>query len=179
MSPELADSDPRKWIYSHHTGAKHSILERYLGAWFAILGAVHRGRTYPRLIVLDGFAGRGRYRDGELGSPRIIHARAVSAIERGIASNVALLCGDADPSNFEELGRVMGEVSHERVDVRVRCRPFAESAVILRRYLERQSIVPPTFVFADPFGFAGVPLDADECRRGVAPPHARAVADDS
>src|SRR5262245_3338604 len=126
MAPELADSDPQKWIYSRHTEAKHSILERYLGAWFAILGATHRGRAYPQLIVLDGFAGRGRYTGGELGSPRIIFDRAVSAIERGIASNVVLLCGETDEDNLEELHRVMDEVEHPRVDVRIRERPFAE-----------------------------------------------------
>jgi three-Cys-motif partner protein len=65
---KLADHDLRKWVYTAHTGAKHEIVDRYLATWLRILGAVHGGRTYPRLIIFDGFAGRARYRDGELGS---------------------------------------------------------------------------------------------------------------
>ncbi len=71
MSRELADSDPEKWVYSQHAAAKHEILRRYLGAWLPILGSRH-----PKLVIYDGFAGRGRYRDGEDGSPVLTFKRA-------------------------------------------------------------------------------------------------------
>jgi three-Cys-motif partner protein len=49
-----------------HTEAKHKILDRYLKAWFPILGSANK-----RIIYLDGFAGPGEYYGGEDGSPII------------------------------------------------------------------------------------------------------------
>ncbi len=60
---KLADHDLRKWVHSEHTRAKHEILERYLGAWLSIRGAVRRARAYAQLIIFDGLA--GRYRGGD------------------------------------------------------------------------------------------------------------------
>jgi three-Cys-motif partner protein len=54
------------WEYPEHTQAKHDILGHYLDAWFPILSS-----TPGRILVLDGFAGRGVYNDGSPGSPII------------------------------------------------------------------------------------------------------------
>lgn len=56
------------WSLPPHTEAKHKILRYYLGAWFAIMA---QSRMVSRINFLDGFAGRGRYDDGEPGSPLI------------------------------------------------------------------------------------------------------------
>lgn len=150
--PQLSDHDPAKWDYTEHTRAKHSILERYLGAWLSILG------NAPSLIILDGFAGRGVYNNGEPGSPRIIFDRAAGAISRGITSKVTLLCGETDPENLNKLKKVMGEVANEKIDVRIRECAFAESGEIVAGWLEKRRKPVPTFVFADPYGFSGIPL---------------------
>lgn len=52
----VRDNDPQKWIYKEHTRAKHELLEKYLGGWISILGSRHE-----RLLIFDGFAGRGEY----------------------------------------------------------------------------------------------------------------------
>ena len=52
MSHDLADHDPRKWVYTEHARAKHAIQHTYLGAWLAILGT-----HFSPLILFDGFAG--------------------------------------------------------------------------------------------------------------------------
>ena len=52
----LADSDPKKWVKPIQTQKKHQILKSYLDTWFPILGS-----WAEPLVVLDGFAGRGRY----------------------------------------------------------------------------------------------------------------------
>jgi three-Cys-motif partner protein len=54
------------WEASAHTLAKIAILKNYLQAWFRILGTTRKGET---LLVIDGFAGPGRYSGGEEGSP--------------------------------------------------------------------------------------------------------------
>ncbi|MFN3485033.1 MAG: three-Cys-motif partner protein TcmP [Planctomycetota bacterium] len=54
------------WEIDPHTAAKHEILQRYLEAWFPILGSQHQ-----HVVYIDGFAGPGRYKGGELGSPII------------------------------------------------------------------------------------------------------------
>jgi three-Cys-motif partner protein len=54
------------WEIDLHTQAKHEILRRYLGAWFPILS-----RYSGRIVYIDGFAGPGRYKGGEPGSPLV------------------------------------------------------------------------------------------------------------
>ena len=63
------------WKISPHTEAKHVLLKAYLDQWFPIL-AQSRPRSLERLIYIDGFAGPGKYKDGEPGSPVV----AISAI---------------------------------------------------------------------------------------------------
>lgn len=61
------------WELEPHTAAKHEILRRYLQAWAPILS---QGK-FPNLVIVDGFAGPGRYSRGEEGSP-IISIKAVT-----------------------------------------------------------------------------------------------------
>ena len=58
------------WPIARPTQAKHTILRKYLDAWLPILGA---GRyAHEHLVLIDGFAGPGRYLGGEPGSPLIM-----------------------------------------------------------------------------------------------------------
>jgi three-Cys-motif partner protein len=149
------------------TRAKREILRRYLAAWLPILGRRHRGRAFPRLIIYDGFAGRGRYvREehgefvpAEAGSPLLIHAAAARAVEDGIASEVTLLCSEANTVNYEHLVEELEQFDDPRVEVRHRQVEFADRAGELADWLATRRPRVPTFVFADPFGFRGVPLD--------------------
>ena len=54
------------WKREPHTEGKHLVLESYLKAWFPIMGKRRR-----RILFVDGFAGPGKYRDGEEGSPLV------------------------------------------------------------------------------------------------------------
>ena len=73
----VRDNDLDKWIYKEHTRVKHELLDKYLGGWLPILGRWNR-----RLIIVDGFAGRGEYADGSDGSPVIILRKAAELINR-------------------------------------------------------------------------------------------------
>src|SRR4051812_10923887 len=58
------------WPMRPTTAAKHTILRKYLDAWLPILGGGRYASDY--LILIDGFAGPGRYSTGEDGSPLLM-----------------------------------------------------------------------------------------------------------
>jgi hypothetical protein len=66
------------WDLAPHTAAKLDILGAYLRAWFPILS---RGRNFDRIIYIDGFAGPGRYNQGEDGSPIVALKAALGAMD--------------------------------------------------------------------------------------------------
>jgi three-Cys-motif partner protein len=58
------------WPLEPATAAKHQLYQRYLDAWWPILlQPSHNGRSWSRVTYLDAFAGPGRYKGGEPGSP--------------------------------------------------------------------------------------------------------------
>ena len=164
--PKLADDDPRKWEYSEHTRAKHEILSRYLGAWYRILG---KSRA-PRLVIFDGFAGRAEYTSGESGSPVLIYEAAVRAVGDGVAQQIEILCSEANSSNFASLQTVTARLPEcAGVKLRTREEEFAPAATRVAQWLADQRGTIPTFLFVDPFGFTGVPLDVIKALMSV--PH--------
>jgi three-Cys-motif partner protein len=158
LSRELADSDPEKWVYSQHAAAKHEILRRYLGAWLPILGSRH-----PKLVIYDGFAGRGRYRDGQDGSPVLTFRRACEAVDAGRPQEVSIRCVEYDRDNYLHLSDVIGELKHDGVSIDARQERFDvvanEVADYEKQIRQERGRVPPIFFFADPFGFSGVRLE--------------------
>lgn len=159
---DIPDSADEKWVLKAHSQAKHQILHRYLGAWLAILGQAKRGqaRAFKQLVLVDGFAGRGTYVDGEPGSPRVMYERAVEVVEAGLAERVLIRCSEKDATNFEHLEKVCAELPERpRVKIKPSLETFQEIAEHLADWAEQQHPPPPTFVFADPFGVTGVSLD--------------------
>ena len=67
------------WERDLHTAAKHTLLRRYLSAWFPIMASQFRdfGITF-----FDGFAGPGEYTNAQESSPAI-------AMEQALRSDVA------------------------------------------------------------------------------------------
>jgi three-Cys-motif partner protein len=155
MSRELADSDPRKWAYTEHARAKHAIQRTYLGAWLAILGT-----RFSPLVLFDGFAGRGRYEGGEEGSPLLFWRRAVEAVDTGRPSEVRIRCVEANADNYRNLCEVTAGLERPGVTIKATHGKFAQEAAAAAGRLRSWSRTPPpSFWTADPYGFAGVPLD--------------------
>jgi hypothetical protein len=158
LSRDLADSDPEKWVYSEHAAAKHEILRRYLGAWLPILGTAHN-----RLVIYDGFAGRGRYTGDEPGSPVLIFRRAVEAVDAGRPHEVSIRCVEADRENHTHLHQTISELTHPAVTIQTRHERFDvvanEAADHAAHVRQMRGQIPPIFFFADPFGFTGVRLN--------------------
>jgi three-Cys-motif partner protein len=157
---DLPDDADEKWQYTEHAAAKHEILSRYLDAWLAILGRRRKGSTFrhPRLVLVDGFAGRGRYVGGEPGSPAVMFDRAVRAVETGYAERVVIRCAEPNKTNFKHLQEVCAELKHERVEILPRQQTFASIGAGVAAWARAQKVAVPTFVMVDPYGVRGVEL---------------------
>lgn len=153
---DVPDHADEKWDYPEHTAAKHEILKRYLGAWLSILG---RGK-HPRLVLLDGFAGRGKYMEGQPGSPAIMFDRACAVAEAGLVQEVWLRCSEPNSINFGHLKGVCDNLPHnEKVKVRPTRETFEDVAQKFIKFAKAEKRPPPTFVMVDPYGVKGVRLE--------------------
>ena len=99
------DSDPEKWILKEHTTIKHEILGKYLNPWARILSKYNQ-----RLVVVDGFAGRGEYTDGDGqrrvgGSPIIL----MNLNNQPIVEELVCICVEKNTDNYNNLCRVIEE----------------------------------------------------------------------
>lgn len=159
--PVSADSDPAKWEYPAHTRAKHEILKHYLGGWFPKLALGGN----QRVLFLDGFAGRGRYINGEPGSPIIALETLLdhSHFDRMAGREFVFMFIEADSDNVARLRQVVEEFQAKRapwpanVKVNIDDGTFEDTAAELIEYLEEQKrTLAPTFAFVDPFGFKGM-----------------------
>ena len=145
------------WSMTRHTAAKHTILRKYLDAWMPILGGGRYAREH--LVLIDGFAGPGRYSTGEDGSPLLMiktyleHSGEIAAtphfffIEED-EGRVAHLRTEIDALGLPvgaEIGVIHG--------------PFdAEFPSLVERLEARFGTLPPTFAFIDPFGASDLPV---------------------
>src|SRR4051812_21902863 len=84
-----------RWKRSGHTEAKHKILTEYLAAWIPILAQLP---AVDDLILIDGFAGPGRYEDNEKGSPLLMldaYARRRDRPRLGVTAHFFFIEQDA------------------------------------------------------------------------------------
>ena len=146
------DADPGKWNYTEHTETKHELLEKYLGGWLAILGTRNR-----KLLVVDGFAGKGEYAGGEGGSPVIIHLKANELIAAGKVDQVICIFVERNEENFRDLKSVLNELP-QNPSVEVVAPKAAEFEDVVDNLFEKypDGNVIPSFWLIDPFGFTGM-----------------------
>ena len=150
------------WPLEPHTAAKHSILRRYLQAYYPKLAS-----TRGRIDFVDGFAGPGVYSGGEPGSPII--ALDALAEHRHLPNmghcTFAYLFIEEDPDRFEMLQGILGGREHpSNVEIKVCCGTFEEhigEAFDGLEALKDLGLLPsrPSFVMVDPFGVKGLPLE--------------------
>ena len=141
------------WDCAPHTKAKHLILEKYLNAWFPILGRYHQ-----RIIYMDGFAGPGEYTGGEKGSP-IVALNLAKNHTANFTGELNFYFVENDAKRFDHLKSMVEEDKYPAnftVDLQQ-----GEFANVLANDLDNfdQKGLPnaPIFAFIDPFGFSGVP----------------------
>lgn len=149
-----ADQDDTIWERGPHTAGKHLVLERYLQAWFSILG-----KTQQRILFVDGFAGPGEYVGGERGSP-LIALRALSEHSHRslIKAETVCLFIEKDAERCKHLRRCVDEERPSLPNncrVKVICGKFDETMTDILNDLDEKA---PSFVMIDPFGVSDTPM---------------------
>lgn len=150
----MAKKLPTVWKMEPHTEAKHIILRRYLQAWFPIMT-----RWNGRVLYIDGFAGPGKYIDGQIGSP-IIALGAALEVAPKMTGEMSLLFIELDPKRLEVLKQEVAEFALPK-NIAVDCvhGKFDETMTgILASLEEQRKRLAPTFAFLDPFGFSHTPF---------------------
>ena len=142
------------WEIEPHTEAKHVILGRYLYAWLPIIT-----RWNGRIVYIDGFAGPGEYIGGKDGSP-IIAIKAVLDHRTNIKSKVVMLFIEADKKRCKFLEEKIAKIKlPSNLRIEYKCKKFEEALKEIFDYLDEQkTVLAPSFVFIDPFGFSGMPM---------------------
>lgn len=142
------------WAIEPHTQAKHEILTRYLDAWFPILASWN-----TKVLFIDGFAGPGRYEDGEPGSPLLAIDAASKRQNMLKNSTVMFLFNESDKPRHDELATQLEDAElPDNFQVYLEHGQFVDLADRLVANRGDRSFVP-TFAFVDPFGWAGIPLE--------------------
>lgn len=144
------------WEIEPRTRAKHEILRRYLQAWFPILAKRH-----PRIVYLDGFAGPGRYSNGEEGSPIIALNAARSQYAHLKSSEPVFVFVEDDIARAKHLAEV--EIPALRLPGHFRVlTPAGTFEATLTALLDdldqKKHEIAPTFALVDPFGITGLPF---------------------
>jgi three-Cys-motif partner protein len=149
----MALPDETIWNIEPHTAAKHVILRTYLGAWFAIL-TTHHGR----IIYIDGFAGPGRYTNGQPGSP-IIALECARTHKAALKSEIIFVFIEKDQDRAENLRKEVAAIRlPDNFKVAVEEGTFAkELNEALDKIEQAGKQIAPTFALIDPFGFSGIP----------------------
>ncbi len=143
------------WPLDPHTAAKHSILRRYLQAYYPKLG--RRGRV----LFVDGFAGPGVYEGGEPGSPIIALDSLTKHRYFPKMSNCefVFLFIEEDVDRAQHLESLISARSDPpNVKADVRCGTFEDH---MKQALDSlgETELAPAFIMVDPFGVKGLPLD--------------------
>ncbi|MEE9140669.1 MAG: three-Cys-motif partner protein TcmP [Alphaproteobacteria bacterium] len=144
------------WPLKPRTRAKHEILKRYLQAWTPILSL----GGFREILYIDGFAGPGRYSEGEPGSPVIALNAAINQ-RVGIEATVRFFFVEKDADRARVLQEIVNGIrrpANFKVRVAGECTFEAAFAELLESYTHKGKGLPPTFAFIDPFGWKGVPF---------------------
>ncbi len=142
------------WELEPHTAAKHLILRHYLEAWFPILSKYHN-----RLVYYDGFAGPGRYKQGEEGSP-IVALRVAMEHSAGLDSELVFRFVEEREDRAKHLEDEIGRLDPpNNFKWKVIPGEFKTALSETLDYLDNKRLaIAPTFAFIDPFGIKGLPF---------------------
>jgi len=143
------------WQLEPHTRAKHEILKRYLQAWMVILS---QGK-FSEILYIDGFAGPGEYKGGEVGSP-IIALDAALGFKPPLTAKVHFLFVEARDDRADHLRKQVAlRTLPPNFRVIVDCGVTFETSFKGRyQSFVRNGRLIPTFAFIDPFGWTGAPF---------------------
>lgn len=155
--------NPVLWPLDDHTRAKHRVLRSYLDAWIPVMAQqalkvqpMMLGE--PRLLLVDGFAGPGRYTTGEPGSPLIMLAALLEhrAFPRFGGVKFLYLFIEHDLRRAAHLRDEIARIDvPDNVQVNVVDGEFEDTfGEVVEGVHESGHRLVPTFAFIDPFGYS-------------------------
>jgi three-Cys-motif partner protein len=116
---------------------KHEIL-KYLRPFIAKTGKYSPGN---RVVIMDGFAGSGRYLDGAPGSPVVI-AEAAKGLDRKVECHFV----EKDKATYEQLCQVLEQHAGS-----IQAHPWHGTAEARLPYVLERANGLPLFLFIDPY----------------------------
>lgn len=142
------------WPRKPHTEGKHLVMRYYLDRWLPIVG-----RHSSRILIVDGFAGPGRYAHGEEGSPAIA-MRALVEHPAPIRSEVVFIFVEKDKKRYKCLKNIVAEWC-PKLPEGASARVFKDNFnAFLSDQLEslrvNRETMAPAFIMSDPFGIKGL-----------------------
>ena len=160
--------EPVLWELDDHTRAKHRVLEAYLAAWLPVMGqqaikVQGRSKDAPRLLIVDGFCGPGRYETGEMGSPLIMLKTLLEHdyFERISGVKFIFLFIEHDKRRIDHLNSELANLEiPDNVEVMVEHGEFETTfgRIVEETHGEEGMTLVPTFAFIDPFGYTKAPM---------------------
>jgi three-Cys-motif partner protein len=123
---------------------KHAILTGYVVPFASKTGSRSVGH---RVVLVDGYAGAGRYEDGQPGSPALLAQALRTPALAG--RNVECYFIEQDHTTFEHLSTVLSE---EDPDGRLGWAAWEGSVEEHLPDLQARAEGVPLFLFLDPFG---------------------------
>lgn len=164
----LSVTEPVLWTLERHTAAKHRVLRAYLDAWIPVIAQqALRARRFsgerPRLLLVDGFAGPGRYEKGQPGSPLIMLEALLShaAFPRLGDVEFVFLFIEHDKRRIEHLEGLVAALGPlpSNVTVHIIHGEFEEEfGKLLDEATGSGRRLVPTFAFIDPFGYSSASM---------------------
>lgn len=152
--------DETTWSIPEWTAAKHQLLSEYLKAWYPILASREK-----RIGYIDGFAGPGRYDDGEPGSPIVALETLLDHTGfAGFDCDFVFKFIEADDERADLLSREIERLAESRggfpanISWSVEGTTFVESTTSFLDGLGSKHRLIPALVLIDPFGFKGAPM---------------------
>lgn len=144
--------------YRAQTLAKHTILEKYIYAFFNIM------KTFggDNLVYIDGFAGRGTY-TGEDGHP--VDGSPLRALQKiaslpDLAKKVTTIFIEKDKVLFDQLAEHLKRFHSKHPEIREPHLGNGEFSEVMTKQLDLLAAdgksLAPAFVFIDPCGVDGV-----------------------
>lgn len=138
------------------THLKHILLGDYLKNWSQVLANASKGRKITEVNFVDGFAGRGYFDDGKMGSPqiaihRLLHFQSSLQEEYGNALKFNIYNVENDPEYFQELEKIKlsSPLSNQIHNLHGEFEDHLDNLI-------NRTKGKPTLYFIDPFGYKGV-----------------------
>lgn len=140
--------------YNNFQQEKHNIIKNYLNGWFPKLGTWN-----GRVLYIDTHAGRGRHKNGNLGSPLIaLDTLLHHSYFPKLKNCEFIFCFiERNESNLSCLRHEL-EKNYNNLPQNVHCETIEGDCFnIIEEWINycknNKSSFPPSFIFVDPYGF--------------------------